>query len=133
MLDGGDAAHGSAGLTAVRILHLLGVAFFLGGQLVLAAAVAPALRSGEEPMRTIARRFGIGSVVALVVIIASGAVMAAEHDRWDDALLQAKLGLLVGVFVLIGLHVLTPYQRVVSLLTLLLTLVIAALGVSLAH
>ena len=133
MRHGRDAAHGPARLTAVRFLHLLGIAFFLGGQLVVAAAVAPSLRGHEERMRAIARRFGIGSVAALVVTIATGAAMAAEYDRWGDPLLHAKLGLLVVVFALIGAHVLTPYARAVSMATLLVTAAIAWLGVALAH
>jgi hypothetical protein len=49
--------------TLIRFLHLAGVAFFVGGQLLLAAAVAPAVRryGGDEAMQSIARRFGIGS------------------------------------------------------------------------
>ena len=119
--------------TVVRFLHILGIVFFLGGQLVVAAAVAPVLRGHEEPMRDIARRFGIGSVVALVVIIASGAGLASEFSRWDDPMLQAKIGLLVLVFVLLGMHVLTPYTRAVSLAVLLTTLVITWFGVNLTH
>ena len=66
-------------------------------------------------MRAAARRFGIGSAVALAVIVASGAAMASHFDRWDDPALQAKLALLVLVFVLIGLHVATPYTRALSI------------------
>ena len=58
---------------AVRWLHLLAMAFFVGGQLVLAAAVVPAFRGTEgrdrEPLRAIARRFGQGTIVAIAVLV----------------------------------------------------------------
>ena len=119
--------------TVVRFLHVLGVVFFLGGQLAVAAAVAPVLRGNEASMRAIAKRFGIGSVVALVVIIASGAGLAEHFGRWGDPMLHGKLGLLVLVFVLVGMHVMTPYTRAVSLGVLLTTIVITWFGVNLTH
>ena len=52
--------------TLIRYLHILGLAFFVGGQLVLAVAVVPALRGGEETlMRSVARRFGIASITEM--------------------------------------------------------------------
>lgn len=118
--------------TVIRFLHLLAMAFFVGGQLVLAAAIAPVLR-GSETMRPIARRFGIGSAVALGVIIATGAAMASKFDRWDDGELMAKLGLLVLVFVLLGAHVVIPRRGALAGAIALVSLVIAYLGVQLAH
>jgi len=120
--------------SAVRFLHLLGIAFFVGGQLMLVTVVTPAL-GGQDPalMRTAAKRFGIGSAVALLVIIASGAAMASHFDRWGDSTLHWKIGLLVAVFILTGLHTKTPYTRALSLATLGLSLVILLLGVALAH
>ena len=49
-------------MTLVRYLHLLAMAFFVGGQLFLVAAVVPSLRAeaDRERLRTIARRFGWG-------------------------------------------------------------------------
>jgi putative copper export protein len=120
--------------TAVRFLHLLGIAFFVGGQLMLVTVVTPVLRGQDQAvMRTAAKRFGIGSAVALVVIIASGAAMASHFDRWGDPTLHWKIGLLVVVFILTGLHTKTPYTRALSLATLALSLVIVFLGVALAH
>jgi putative copper export protein len=120
--------------TAVRFLHLLSIAFFVGGQLMLVAVVTPALRGQDRAvMRTAAKRFGIGSAVALVVIIATGAAMASHFHRWGDSTLHWKIGLLVAVFILTGLHTKTPYTRALSLATLALSLVILFLGVALAH
>jgi len=102
---------------------------------MLAAAVAPAVRryGGEEAMRSIARRFGIGSAIALAVIIATGIAMASHYDDWGDGVLDAKLALLVLVFVLTGLHVVLPRRRLLSLTTLIVSLAIVYLGVQLAH
>jgi putative copper export protein len=118
----------------VRFLHLLAIAAFVGGQLMLALVVTPALR-GQDPalMRGAARRFGIVSAVALVVIVASGAAMASHFDRWGDSTLHWKIGLLVLVFVLTGLHTKTPYTRALSYAVLATSLVIFWLGVALAH
>lgn len=120
--------------TVIRFIHILGVAFFVGGQLMLALVVTPALRGQDRAlMRGAARRFGIGSLVALILIIASGAAMASHFDRWGDPVLQAKIALLVLVFVLTGLHTATPYTRLISLATLALSIAIVYLGVDLAH
>jgi uncharacterized membrane protein len=120
--------------TVIRFLHLLGIALFVGGQLMLALVVTPALR-GHDPalMRGAARRFGIASAVALVVIVASGAAMASHFDRWSDTTLHWKIGLLVLVFVLTGLHTRVPYTRAISYAVLATSLVIFWLGVALAH
>ena len=118
----------------IRFLHLLGIALFVGGQLMLVLVVTPALR-GQDPalMRGAAKRFGIASVAALVLIIATGAAMASHFDRWSDTTLHWKIGLLILVFVLTGLHTRVPYTRAVSYVVLATSLVIFWLGVDLAH
>jgi len=123
------------GWELVRFLHLAGMAFFVGGQLMLVAVVTPVIRryGSEEAMRAAAKRFGIGSAVALVVIVATGAAMASHYDRWDDPTLHAKLALLVLVFVLIGLHVVTPYTRALSIGVVVVSLLIVWLGVKLVY
>jgi uncharacterized membrane protein len=96
---------------AIRWLHLLAMAFFVGGQLVLAAAVVPAFRRAEgrdrEPLRAIARRFGQGTLVAIAVLVATGAAMASHFDDWDSSTLQVKLGLdaLDGAIFLVSLAI----------------------------
>ena len=120
--------------TLVRFLHVLALAFFVGGQLMLLAAVVPALRGHDEAtMRAVARRFGWGSVVALGVLVASGVAMAERLGRFGDPVLHAKLGLLVLVGVLAGLHVVTPHTRVVSLAVFAASVAIVWLGVILSH
>jgi putative copper export protein len=120
--------------TVIRFLHVAALAFFVGGQLTLAVAVVPALRGRDDAtMRAVARRFGIAGVLALAVLIATGAAMAAHFGRWDDPTLQAKLALLVLIGVLLGLHVATPYTRAVSLGVLAASVVIVWLGIRLSH
>lgn len=121
--------------TVIRFLHVAAVAFFVGGQLMLAVAVAPALRrhAGDEAMRAVARRFGIGSGIALAVLVATGAAMAGRFHAWGEAVLQAKLTLLGLVLALLVLHVVTPYTRALSLAVLAASVATAYLGVELAH
>jgi uncharacterized membrane protein len=58
-------------VTFVRYLHLLAMAFFVGGQLFLVAAVVPSLRADDERkhLRTIARQFGWGTLAAITVLV----------------------------------------------------------------
>jgi putative copper export protein len=118
--------------TIFRYLHVLAMAVFVGGQLALVAAVVPVLR-GHPAMRDVARRFGIASAVALAVLIFTGSALAGHFERWADGTLQLKLGLLALVGVLLGLHVVTPYRRALSMAILVSSLVIVWLGLRLAH
>jgi uncharacterized membrane protein len=121
--------------TAIRFLHLVAVVFFVGGQLMLAAAVAPAIRrhGTDEAMRAVARRFGVGSVVALAVLVATGVAMASHYSLWSDSVLRAKLAVVALVGVLLGAHVVAPRSRTLSLATLAASLLVVWLGVKLAH
>ena len=118
----------------ILFLHLLAMAFFVGGQLMLVLVVAPSMR-GQDPalMRSAAMRFGIGSAVALFVIIVTGAAMASHLHLWSDTTLHWKIGLLALVFVLTGMHTRTPYTRALSLVILGISIVIVLLGVALAN
>jgi len=120
---------------AVRALHLIAMAFFVGGQLVLVAAVVPALR--HEPdrhgLRAVARRFGHGTLVAIAVLLATGAAMATEFERWDEGALQAKLALVVVVGALVAWHIRRPAQHAIEGAIFVLSLVIVWLGLSMAH
>ena len=72
-----------AGWDLVVVLHLHAMAFFVGGQLMLAVAVVPVERSApdRERLRAIARRFCGGILVALAVLIATGAAMAGSSRQ----------------------------------------------------
>jgi uncharacterized membrane protein len=122
---------------AIRWLHLLAMAFFVGGQLVLAGAVVPAFRGVEgrdrEPLRAIARRFGQGTLVAIAVLVATGAAMASHFGDWDSSTLHVKLGLVLVVGVLVGLHLRRPTNHALDGAIFLVSLAIVWLGVALAH
>ena len=113
---------------------MLGLAFFVGGQLLLVAVIVPVMRGRDELlMRSLAKRFGIGTLVALTVTIATGVAMASHFQRWEDSQLQAKLALLVLIGVLVGLHVATPYTRAISIGVFLSSLAIVWFGVAMTH
>jgi uncharacterized membrane protein len=121
--------------TLVRYGHIVAITFFVGGQLLLVAAVAPALRrAGDEvTMRVIARRFGVGSVLALGLAIATGVALASHYQLWDSEILQLKLMVLVLVGVLTGLHVVNPRGRVISYSVVAASLLVVWFGVKLTY
>jgi uncharacterized membrane protein len=110
------------------------MAYFVGGQIFLVAAVVPALRGSEdrEPVRAIARRFGQGSLVALAVLVATGSAMASEDDRWGSATLHVKLALVVAAIALVLVHARRPQQHAYEGLIFVVSLVIVGLGIALA-
>jgi putative copper export protein len=124
-----------SGWTLIRFLHLVGIAFFVGGQLVLLVAVTPVLsRGGEDTqMRAIARRFGIGSLAALGVIVATGIAMASHFGVWDRPVLQAKLAVLVLIGVLTALHIASARTRAISIALVACSLLVVWLGVKLTY
>ncbi len=122
---------------SVLYLHLLAMAFFVGGQLVFGIAVVPVLRGDEadsarERMRGIARRFGYGSLVALGILVLTGWAMASHYDLWDSSTLQWKLGLVVLVVGLTLVHLSRPKLHALQGAILLASLVIVWLGLELA-
>jgi uncharacterized membrane protein len=112
-------------------LHLLGMAFFVGGQLMLAGVVVPVLRrlDDREPLRAAARRFGIGTAIAFVVLIASGAALAGHEHKWGDSTLHVKMVLIAIVAVAIGAHLRRPQSHVLDGLVFAVSLAIVWLGV----
>jgi uncharacterized membrane protein len=121
------------GWRIILFFHLLAMAFFVGGQIFLAAVVVPAHHRQPEAVevRPIARGFGVASVFALVILIATGAALASHLDLWSSPTLQAKLGLL-GVVLLLSLaHLRWPRAHALQAGVLLCTLAIVFLGVEL--
>lgn len=120
---------------AVLYLHLLAMAFFVGGQLVFGIAVVPVLRDDPDPerarMRGVARRFGYGSLIALGVLVATGWAMASHEGLWESSTLQWKLGLVALVVALTLLHLRRPKLHALQGAILLASLVIVWLGLEL--
>jgi hypothetical protein len=119
------------GWDIVVFLHLVAMAFFLGGQLLIAVSV-PVLRRDPEALRAVARRFGWGSLAALAVLVATGIALASHEHLWGSSTLHLKLAL-VGVLVILGLAHLR-YSRAHALqgAIFLVTLAVVWLGVRLA-
>jgi uncharacterized membrane protein len=115
-------------------VHLIAMAFFVGGQLVLAAAIVPVLKgvNGGEQMRAVARRFGWGTLIAIVVLLLTGAGIASHEHLWKSPELHTKLTLVVVVAGLIILHMRKPQWRALDGLIFIVSLAIVWLGVGLA-
>ena len=107
------------------------MAFFVGGQLMLAAILVPLLR-GSDAMRAAARRFGIGTLAAVGVLVITGAAMASHFHKWHSSTLQVKIGLVVLVFVLIGAHRRKPEWHALDIGIFAVSLAIVWLGIVVA-
>jgi putative copper export protein len=103
--------------TAVRFLHLLGAAVWVGGVIFLGVAATTARRTVSDRdriafFRTFGRRFAVIAGAAIVVLVATGWEMAAERiPDWPDLgdsdyarELRDKLGLVVLVVALTAYH-----------------------------
>src|SRR4051812_39340621 len=101
---------------AVRWLHVLAMAFFVGGQLLLVVAVIPVERQApdRERLRAIARRFGVGTLAAIGVLLVTGSAMATHEQLWANGRLQLKLALVALVAILIIWHLRRPALRVLD-------------------
>jgi uncharacterized membrane protein len=117
----------------VRWVHLLAMAFFVGGQLVLAAVVVPVLRADRAALRAAARRFAAGTLAALVLLVATGIPLASRFGDWDRTALHVKLALVVLAGALIAWHARRPDRHAIEGAILLVSLAIVWLGVALAH
>lgn len=120
---------------AVLYIHLLSMAFFVGGQIVLAAAVVPVNRRNPDPARMSAmgRLFGIGSAVALALLLVTGIAMAEKFSLWQSGVLQIKLTLVALVLVLTAVHMRFPRRHALQAVILLASLVIVWLGLDLTR
>jgi uncharacterized membrane protein len=120
-------------------LHLLAMAFFIGGQLMLAAVVVPVLRGGEADspqraaLRAAARRFGIGTLIAVLVLIVTGVAMASHFELWSNSTLHIKLALVVFVGALIAVHLRRPEWHALDAAIFVVSLAIVWCGIVVAN
>ena len=119
----------------LRYLHVLAMALFVGGQLVLAVAVVPGLRGRDrEGLRAVARRFGWASLGALGRARGHRARgWPRDYALWDDGTLHVKLALVVLAGVLILWHLRTVAAHWLQGAIFLVSLAIVWLGLALAH
>lgn len=112
-------------------LHLLGMAFFVGGQLMLGGVVVPVLRGVDNgaPLRAAARRFGIGTLIAFAVLIVTGVALASHEHKWSDSTLHVKIGLVAVLLALIGAHMRWPDRHAFDGLTFLVSVAVVWLGI----
>jgi uncharacterized membrane protein len=122
-------------VTLVRYLHLLAMAFFVGGQLLLVVAVVPSLRgdANRERLRAIARRFGWGTLLAIALLVGTGIPLASHFHQWDSGTLHVKLALVAAVAALVGWHIRCPQAQALEGAIFVGSLAIVWLGVSLGH
>ena len=116
----------------LRTIHLLSMAFFVGGQIFLVAVLVPVMK-GKDDMKVLARRFGLMSGIALVLLVLTGAYLASHYDQWDNANLQVKMGLLIALFGVMAYHMQNGAKRWAEPVMATLSLAIVVLGVALAH
>jgi putative copper export protein len=122
------------GWLALRWLHVLAMALFVGGQLILVLAVVPVLRRDRRPeLRAIARRFGWASLGALAVLLATGSALASHDALWDSTTLQVTLALVAITGLLIAFHIRRPELHAIEGVVFLISLAIVWLGLALAH
>lgn len=112
------------------------MAFFLGGQIMLAATVVPVMRAEPpqtERIRAIAQRFGVGSLIALAVLLLTGMLMASHFMLWDYGPFQVKMVLVVATIVAVLAHMTRGNNHVLMGVTFVLTLATVYAGVNLTH
>jgi len=121
------------GWEAIRWLHLLAMAFFVGGQLFLAVCVVPVVRGDRPRIQAVARRFGWGTLVALAVLLATGSAMASHFGDWSSGTLQIKLALVALIGLLVVVHMRRSGDHWMEGLIFVASLAVVWLGVALAH
>ncbi len=130
-----DGARMTGVWQAVLYLHLLAMAYFVGGQLVIASALVPVERAQPRPRAACGRlraSSAIGSAVALVVLLATGSAMASHLHLWGSGTLHLKLGLFAALLALTALHLPCPRSHALEGAVFVLTLAVVWLGLDLA-
>lgn len=121
--------------TVMVFLHVVAMAFFLGGQIMLAFNVVPVLRSGPDPalIKGVARSFGIGSLIALAVLVFTGMLLGSHFELWDNGAFQVKMVFVVLTIISVLVHMARPASHYLMGVTFLLTLATVYTGINLSH
>jgi len=122
--------------TVLLFLHVVAMAFFLGGQIMLAFTVVPVMRAEPaqpERIKQIAQRFGVGSLTALGVLLITGMMMASHFQLWDYGPFQVKMTLVIATIVAVLLHMMRGNSHILMGITFVLTLATVYAGVNLTH
>jgi uncharacterized membrane protein len=119
----------------LRWLHILAMAFFVGGQLFLAAIVLPVERDATDRqwLRAIARRFAYGTLAALGVLVVTGSAMASHLHLWGDTAFQVKLALVALIAILVVWHMRRPRLHALEGAIFLCSLAVVWIGLYLAN
>jgi uncharacterized membrane protein len=120
-------------MDVLLFIHVIAMAFFVGGQIMLAATIVPVERTNPDParMKQIAQNFGWGSLISLGVSILTGMLMASHYNLYGDSNMHIKLTLLVLTFVSLGAHLKYPKVHALMGLTFVLTLGVVWFGLAL--
>ena len=94
--------------------------------MMLAFVVVPVGRRSKDPeaLRAIARRFGYGSLLALLVLIATGTAMAFHLGLWSNGAFHVKLVLVAAIGALLVWHIRRPDWHLLEAVVFLLSLAI---------
>ena len=126
------------GWDVVLWIHLLAMAAFVGGQLMLGIAVAPVyVRMGgkdspaQEWMLPVARGYGWISLAAIVILLITGSAMASHFHLWSEPKLHVKLGLVALTAVLVVWHMRKPTWHALEAAIFILSVAIVWIGLTL--
>lgn len=131
--------------TFLVFVHGISWAYFLGGQIMLAANVVPVmLRQGKESpeqqeisreaIRQVARTFGIGTLIALGMLVLTGIMLASHYSYlWSLGTFHVKLALVVLTFISVLIHLTRGESRTWMGITFVLTLATVYAGINLMH
>jgi putative copper export protein len=110
----------TVGDTAVRSLHLIGGAVFVGGMVMLGLVASIARRiipdeARVEFFRQVGQRFLIVGGLALLIAIATGTDMASDRDVWGNLTATTYGKTLLAKLILVGVVVvLTAFHSLVQ-------------------
>lgn len=98
---------------------------------MLGTILVPVLRGVAQgaPLRAAARRFGLGTLIAMAVLVATGVALATHEHRWGSTTLQVKIGLVALLAALIAAHMRRPDLHVLDAAILVVSLAIVWLGI----